>query len=111
MSKKSIHQLEQERKAKGRVIFQRADVHELRDGTGWTVLGDAHGDEPRRVYEVKFRYADDEEPALFDCTCEDYARHAKQITCKHGHAVEMFRLQQAAAIRAAYALPPLEVAA
>jgi hypothetical protein len=99
MSKKSIAVQQQERKAKGRALAARGHVVELL--AGWSVLGDAH-----KVYLVTFRYPTTSQPALYDCACEDYARHAQQLTCKHGEAVEAFRQEQSARMNTLYSLAP-----
>ena len=95
MSKKNRMQMEAERKARGQALARRNDVLEL--GSGWSVLGDHH-----KVYMVEFRYPTYDAPALYSCTCTDYARHEGQVTYKHGHAVAEFCTQQAQAIEALY---------
>ncbi len=87
------------RQEKGKCLHAAGHVYEM--PYGWSVLGDAG-----KCYLVKFRYADEMEPALFECDCADYLRHRNQVTCKHGHAVEFYRTAQAAAIRARFGLRP-----
>lgn len=90
------------RQERGKQLFEQGNVLELPSMGSWSVLGDSH-----KVYLVRFRYADEMEPALFECDCVDYLRGGNQVTCKHGWAVEYHREAEAAAIRAMYSLPPL----
>lgn len=64
---KRSYQLPAPPTALNRVSALRRDVLEV--ANGWTVLGDAHGNAPHRIYFLTFRYAPDALPALYTCTC------------------------------------------